>query len=336
MKKLFFVFLSASLLLLAFSCKNSLNTLAPYQDVTVVYGLLDQNDSIHYIRINKAYQTTGNAYTAATQYDSINYPAGTLNVQLQDYSNGSLVSTITLDTTSGVLVNPGTFSYPKQELYYTKHVINPNDQYNLIITNVKTNKVITGSTTMLPDVAVTVGGFSDFLSTSALDLTSPSAFPTTVEWSTNNEAMIYQLTMVFYYNEIDSIKKDTTTKMLNWIFGQQTSPTLESGYPMTQQYSGENFLQFVRTSLPLPASNIKRVAKYIEVMFVSGSSDLNVYILLSQPSLDVNQEKPFYTDLKNGVGIFTSRHIQSSIRPLSPQTVDSLVDSDPGLNFKPR
>src|SRR5579872_6243382 len=117
MKKIISFCIIAILLL---ACNNKLNILLPYKDITVVYGLLDQSDSVHYIRINKAFEGNGNAQVMAQQYDSINYPPGTLSVSLQDYNNGTLVRTIKLDTTYSIPVSPGVFSYPKQVEYYTK------------------------------------------------------------------------------------------------------------------------------------------------------------------------------------------------------------------------
>jgi hypothetical protein len=335
MKKIVYLFLSAATVINLLGCNNKLNILAPYKDVTVVYGLMDQSDTVHYIRVNRAYQTSGNAITAAAQYDSINYPVGTLTVQLQDWNNGSLVGTITLDTTTGINLNAGIFSYPKQVLYYTKQVLNPNDQYNLLITNVKTNKVITGSTTLLPDVNVTVAGFSDFLDNFPIDITNGVQYPTYIQW-TSGIATIYQLNMQFYYNSIDSVNKDTSLQYINWGFPEHVSS--QSGTVMSDAITCLGFQELIKTSFqPVPlGSPIKRVPLYMKVQFTSGSLDLNTYIQLSQPSLGINQDKPFYSDVTNGVGIYTARHTQTAIKPLDISTKDSIINGtiDRGLNFE--
>src|ERR1700722_3574820 len=131
-------------------CSNNLNVNAPYKDITVVYGLLDQNDTTHYIRINKAFLGQGNANTMAQVYDSINYPAGALTVSLQDYDpNGDPPTNLPLSTTMNIPVSPGVLSYPNQIEYYTKAALNPNDLFKLVITNNQTGKVVTGSTYLL-------------------------------------------------------------------------------------------------------------------------------------------------------------------------------------------
>src|ERR1700722_992454 len=92
------------IILLFIACNNKLNIDAPYKDITVVYGLLDQNDSAHYIRINKAFLGIGNALTMAQQYDSINYPTGTLTVILKDFDVNGDSTTIPLNPTMSIPV----------------------------------------------------------------------------------------------------------------------------------------------------------------------------------------------------------------------------------------
>src|SRR5581483_6552542 len=142
--------LLVSVITLFYACKNDVKILAPYKDIPVIYGLLDQSDTTHYIRVNKAFEGLGNSYAMAQQYDSINYPVGTITVQLQNLNTSS---TITLDTTTAIALDPGIFSYPKQVVYYTKAAIDPTAQYKLIVTNEKTGKVCTGTATLLPDVS---------------------------------------------------------------------------------------------------------------------------------------------------------------------------------------
>ena len=51
------------LLLLSFitACETDFDVNAPYQDITIVYGILDIDDSISYVKINKAFLGEGDA-----------------------------------------------------------------------------------------------------------------------------------------------------------------------------------------------------------------------------------------------------------------------------------
>ena len=42
------------------SCETDFDTTTDWEDITVVYGIIDQNDSMQYIKINKAFLGEGN------------------------------------------------------------------------------------------------------------------------------------------------------------------------------------------------------------------------------------------------------------------------------------
>jgi hypothetical protein len=331
MKKYFPTSLFLLLTLLNSQCKNEVKILAPYKDIPVIYGLLDQNDSVHYIRVNKVYAGIGNAYVIAKQYDSINYPVGTITVQLQDLNTNN---TVTLDTTTAISLSAGIFSYPYEVLYKTTEKLDSTHQYKLTVMNNKTGKVASGSTALLPDISVDP---PNYLTNSPINIYPDTTTPSVVSWATNSRAIIYQFTMRFFYNEIDTLARDTVHSYLDWVFAAQISPTLGSGYFMSDKFRGIDFLHLLYAEIsPINGRSIKRVPVSILVSFTSGSLDLNTYIQLSEPSLTVNQEKPFFTDIKNAVGIFTGRHIQSSNKPLGFITLEMIDTSSliKPLNFK--
>jgi hypothetical protein len=313
-KNLKYAFIGVMSLWLA-SCSNNLNIQAPYKNITVVYGLLDQSDSAHYIRVNRAFEGIGNAYTIAKIYDSVYYPTNQITVQLYDVNSNK---TINLTPDSTIPLPPGTFSYPKQMLYKTTAPLNVTDVYNLIVTNEKTHQQTTGSTALLSDV--------NFTTNIAFQSTFPMLFSTTsnstIQWTTNPNTRIYQMTLRFYYSEtISSVK---TEKYIDWIFGSQTTASLAGGANMTYAYNGIQFLNIVKAYIPVNDS-AKRTADSIRMIFTSGSDDLNTYIQLSQPSLGINQDIPTFSDVKNGIGIYTARHIQTITKPVSVITNDSLI-----------
>ena len=71
MKKrlVFFVFIIS----LFAACSTDFNINADWQEITVVYGLLNQKETTHYIKINKAFLGEGNALTMAQIEDSSSY-----------------------------------------------------------------------------------------------------------------------------------------------------------------------------------------------------------------------------------------------------------------------
>ena len=67
------IFIIASFIVFFFSCKNELNINAPYKEVPSVYAVLNPQDPIQMIRINKVFLGEGNANEMAQISDSINY-----------------------------------------------------------------------------------------------------------------------------------------------------------------------------------------------------------------------------------------------------------------------
>ena len=64
-------------------CNNEVDLLAPHQDIPVVYCILNQNDSVHYVRLEHSFAGAANAYEMAKEFDSIYYPEA--NVWLEEY-----------------------------------------------------------------------------------------------------------------------------------------------------------------------------------------------------------------------------------------------------------
>jgi len=323
-KGLSFIIVS-TVILATTACNNKLNVLAPYKNITVVYGLMDQSDTAHYIRVNKAFLGNGNAYTMASQFDSSYYPANQLSVQLLCFnSQGTQSATINLTADSSIPLPPGTFSYPKQILYKTKAKLNQIDNfggsntYELVVTNKKTKDVVTGSTQLLPDVT-----FTDGLNGTQLIINSSSTNPTALKWYSTTGARIYQLTIRFWYYQKTSTASGE--QYLDWVFAPETAGTLQGGQNMEYTYNQQAFFQLVKTSVPI-IPGVYRKADSMSVVFTSGSDDFNTYIQLSQPSLGIDQDVPSFSDVKNGIGIYTSRHTQIITKQVYQQVYDTLVN----------
>jgi len=318
MRKIKYLFASALVAILVAGCKNDLNVLAPYKDIPVVYGLMDQSDTAHYIRINKVYEGPGNAYTMATVYDSIYYPTNEISVQLTDTSYGTWIKNIPLTPDSSIPVPPGTFSYPKQILYKTKYKLNPNDTYGLIITNEKTGKQITGSTILLQDVSFA----NNFATYPNMPMSFYSTAPSMVQWSSIQNSVIYQMTIRFFYYDSLPSNPRGSEQYLDWVF--PTVSASSAGYPLEYSYSGQGFLQFLKSSIPVVTGAYRR-SDSIGIIFTSGSNDLNTYIQLSQPSIGIDQDPPSFSDVKNAIGLFTARHTQILNKKIDPILRDSIM-----------
>jgi len=323
--------LIAFIAVVCISCKNSLNVQAPYKDITIAYGLMDQNDPIHYIRINKGFEGNGNAYTMATQYDSIYYPVSSITAVLEDSNTttDAIVNIIHLDTTTTVPLGPGTFSYPKQLLYYTKTTLNPNDCYNLVLTNTKTGKITHGSTPLLQDINFI--NPSNMPSLNTVFYLGSNPYPTEIEWYSSVNARIYQMSLLFYYDNQVGNGPRVLQAPLQLVFAPQIAPNLEGGAKMVYDISCQQLFSLITT---LQAENgVSRYADSLGFIFTSGTDDLNTYIQLSQPPTGINQDVPSFSDITNAVGLYTARHVQTFYKKIDPATFDSIAGTNQEQRF---
>ena len=137
-------------LFLLVACNDELIINADYKDITIVYGLLNIDDSIHYIKISKAFLNKNNdAIVIAQNPDSLYYK-DSLRVVLDEYKNGSLNRSIYLFKTYSTDKDSGIFAWPGQYLYRTAVTkLDPDATYLLSITNMKTGKVIQSQSTLV-------------------------------------------------------------------------------------------------------------------------------------------------------------------------------------------
>lgn len=320
------------------SCSTDVDINAPWKDITIVYGLLNQNDNIHYIKVNKAFLGDASAYEMAAISDSVNYQNISVMVYKIKTSNGTsdtiktyLFQDTVMDKDPGVFANDNNIIYFNTEELITTTEANNIEDYSFAL-NIyipKYDKTVTGSSTLISKLlvarpnsyqpTVTLKGVSDY----------------SVEWTSTEGAKLYQLTLGFHYYELTAT--DTTEHYLEYPLASRTSQTDIGGEKMTQSINGGSFFQYLATNIEEDA-NIRRIVKEecLDFTFVVGSSDLNTYIEVSSPSNGIVQEKPAYTNINNGIGIFSSRFDKTIFgKTLDQKTIDSLaVNNDTrNLNF---
>lgn len=312
MKKLVFLF-ATILISLFFSCSTDFDVNAEWKDITVVYCLLNQNDSVNLVKVNKAFLGEQDAYIMAQVSDSFNYK--NINVSLERWENNNLLQTIILDTTY-INKEPGTFATDNNIIYKTTDSIYADSEYKLVI-NIPGKEPVTSSTKLIDGFRVLnnfeapqrVIGFS-------------SSSPETIEWYSSENARLYELTIRFHYYEITG--SVTVAKFFDWKQPTKLSTNLDGLEKMSLEIPGESFYQFIATNISVDES-VKRIAGCLDFMFMLGGDDLNTYIEVSRPSNTIVQEKPAFTNIVNGVGIFSCRYDKNIFgKELSDRSIDSL------------
>lgn len=332
------IFFLLSFLILISACTTDFDVTGEWKEIAVVYGVLDKNDATHYIRVNKAFLGDENAYRMAEENDSINF--SNLTVRLFEFTeSGTLVDSFDLDTTSvtlqnGIFGNPGN---PIQRLWKTNRTLNQNYIYKLKVINNFSGKIVTSETPIVKNFGIT----------------QPSASPSSkIAFVGNNDAYsqysvkfvpaingkMYETTVVFYYRDVNLSTLDTVAKTVRWKQGAYIADMNENLIQINLE--GENFYNYIKASVPVPPANVKRLIgkgdfdaegdgnadDHIDIEINVGGTELYNYIEINKPAASgVLLDKPTYSNVENGLGVFSTRGKHSVInKGLSVKSINEL------------
>ncbi|HVA99282.1 MAG TPA: hypothetical protein VNG53_10340, partial [Bacteroidia bacterium] len=116
----------------------------------------------------------------------------------------------------------------------------------------------------------------------------------------------------------------TTQKYVDWNFPSQNSLDLIGGENMESDFYADAFFEYLGNVIPVNPG-VSRTFTSLVFNFTVGSDDFNTYLEVTAPSLGINQTKPNFSDITNGLGLFTSRYITSKSVGLTTATLDSLA-----------
>ena len=303
------------------SCETDFDVNGEWEEVTVVYGLLDAGDEIktQQIKISKAFLGKMDALQMAQHADSINFEKGELDVKVIRVKNNGITDTIALDEVP-TLRNDGVFN--DSIIVYTfenNNFLNSNSIYELLIKNNITGNEVSSTTNIISGFNFDMGaGFPfGFIETWIPGNPSATKFSSTVvTWgnSTDNGVQ-YQIELIFNYNENDIAK--------NLIY---TSSVLEETNIF--EFEGEKFFNFLKNELvkdPL----IERKFLSIDLIMTVGSEDLKTYRIINEEITGIVQERPQFTNIDNGIGLFSSRFTKTREGfDIADRTIDYLVSID--------
>ena len=303
------------------SCETDFDVNAEWEEVTVVYGLLNAGigEETQKIRINKAFLGKMDALQMAQHADSINFEKGELAVKVIRVKNNGITDTIALVEVP-TLRNDGIFN--DSIIVYTfenNNFLNSNSIYELLIKNNITGNEVSSTTNIISGFNFDMGaGFPfGFIETWIPGNPSATKFSSTVvTWgnSTDNGVQ-YQIELIFNYNENDIAK--------NLIY---TSSVLEETNIF--EFEGEKFFNFLKNELvkdPL----IERKFLSIDLIMTVGSEDLKTYRIINEEITGIVQERPQFTNIDNGIGLFSSRFTKTREGfDIADRTIDYLVSID--------
>jgi len=333
-----------TLALLLFSCKNDLKLNAPYKEIPSIYAVLNPQDKIQMIRVNKVFLGEGDANKMAQVADSVNYPAGELSITLERFVNGvKSVATpngnkmeITFRD-SVITTEPGAFT-TTQRIYVTGDKLFTTGNYSLKVKNNRSGNVFTSTTAALDSISST--GYApfqngnywgdpaniNFLGNKGIFIDYSDESPTYALRIRPNEAIIYQTTMRLHY--LDSMFTGLVKyASVDFAFQRQNAKDAamlgNQGPFLSNTFKAVDVLntvanQMAASSTPV-ASIVGRRMYRIDFIVYCTTQDYVDYLEFSAPSLSIAQEKPLYSnfDGKKALGIFAFRSRYHIAREMS-------------------
>lgn len=329
-------------LLFTSACSTDIDINGEKKDVAVVYCILSTNSQYQYIKINRAFLGEGNALEFSTIPDStlFNYD---LTVMLQETdNNGIVIRDCVIDTVniyqSGGIFFEGFQPYYRAKIndYYSIKYdtagkidrtdtlwLNPASVYKLTIIDPVKGNIYESSTSSIPWFTINqpnTGTPPNGFSTINLGADNVS----TMEWKSAENGKLYDVAFEFtYYEVFDSNPGDTIVKSFSWPIGSVKSSDLDGNETMTISYNNHDFYYLISTKAD-ERDDVTRFPGLVKLSITVGGEELSTYIDINQPSGSIIQERPTYSNISNGIGLFSSKFIRTHYYQLGNSSVDTL------------
>jgi hypothetical protein len=336
----FFAFLFVVVIISVTSCSTEVELNAPYQSTTVVFGLVNPDfngDNLinaldtQWIKINRTFLGEGNNNDYAAVRDSSEYHDDDfISKVVQRMNDGEVVEEYPLisKVVSNKDVN-GIFYGPEQTLYYfvpPAGGLNQSSEYKILLRFVDGREV--SGTTNLVDYATF--SWQSPQENATILMANPGSDgnvlyvdPVSVRWYPAKNASLYDVILRFHYTELiyDNTgwigePVSTTVKSLDYSLGTVVPQSITSSEALKVEFDGEGFYSFIRNSIPVNAFAKRIIGNYdaiqqrtecFDVLLTIGNEELASYIEVNSPSTTIVQERPTYTNINNGLGLFASR-----------------------------
>lgn len=310
------------------ACSTELDVKAPYKDITVVYGLLSINEQQHFVKINKAFLGDGDALVMAMIPDSSEYDPEELgtgefgNIRVEQWNNNNLVATHWLRDTIVEDREPGIFFNPVQRLYYFNATLDPTHLYRFV-GDIRGER-ITATTDLVRDFSPA----STLLANTPLNLMGPGntygSF--NIRWNTGIGGKRYDPGFRFRYLEVRGT--DTIPRAVARNLGTRLAMNADQGgQQMEILLDGETFFVILGNAIPADAAVTKRIFTGLDITFGVANEDFTTYLAVTDPVTGIVEERPPFTNVENGFGLFASRFSREIIgRRFNDVTVNELIN----------
>lgn len=313
-------------------CSTDVELNAPYDSKTVVFSLLDPGLDTQWVKINRTWLGEGDNLLVAAIRDSSEYQSGAFEGVVQEVQNGNVISTYALhDTLLNNKETNGIFFAPEQRAYYfaTPTGLNSNSEYRISLDF--PNKVdVEASTDIIASVVGNIiyppVGNDDFKMNWANVSSNGTVYATqNIKWSSTANAKRYEAKLRIWIKEKEyadnaqTILVDERIISLDWSLGTESPATTNGGETILLPVNGESFYRFLASRFEENPKMrrelgiwdpVVQIARSFDLVLVVANEELDTYLDINSPVTGIIQERPEYTNVSNGLGLFASRSSQ--------------------------
>jgi hypothetical protein len=309
---------------------------ADFRDIPIVYGLLDLDNEVNYIRIQKAFlpKDGESALDVALNPDSLYY--NNIDVRLERVDNGESYPLERVDGEDeglekgeGVFANQPNYVY-KLDLTGDEELI-ADREYRLIINR--------GDN--LPEVTANAKVVGEAMFTSPFEVGQINIRyrDFDVTWRKAPAAAFYDLKMEIFFLEEDPASPGSfNEKSVIWNIENNIVPGSAS-QAVNYEFEGESFYQFIGGRLD-DNQGFERIFQSLDFILDCGGNEIFEYINIGQANTGITSSQiiPTYTNLSEGFGVFSSRsRLRYENFTLKAESRDSLANGiytqDLGFEF---
>ena len=326
-KAIFFL----SVILSIVSCDNDVDINSSFEEVTLVYGLLDRNVDTQFVKINRTFLDDQlSAVDLAKQTERIYYDSLTVSLTNEQTNEVIPLSEIVKPK------NPGIFSNEENVLYYTDQKLDAETAYSLKIVKPDSSVTLGRATTInkvdILNPKVFNGPFIGRNNVSFTNRTATSINDYTFEFRPDKRIGEFEVKMNFLYTE-RTPNGDVPRKVvinITRIFPPLIDPQNFSFPKFQFPFNGELFFRAIEEQVPaadIPTKKIIDQVNNIEIEIYAADRDYAFYRELNGPIDGLAQTRPEFTNVENGIGLFASRYSLVGISQISESTTNYLIQT---------
>lgn len=304
--------------IILFSCSTDVDINGKWNDIPIVYCVLDQSAEYQYVKVNKSFLGNKPASEMAQISDSLFYKK--VKVYLHEYKNEYKTNTWVFDEVTSIDKDSGFFASDKNIIWRKKINLDEDAVYKLEVNINDGEHIVKGETKLISGIAITMPTSIQAIPVELKNYKADSEY----KYKNGENGKVFQMNL--YFNYLEVYNGDTTYHSISWAQSKDYKNT-EGNSEVNGKFSVMAFYNLIISQIPKPREGAKRLVKMPESLvynLVVVDENYMIFMEVTEPSSGLVQEKPSFTNLLNGFGLFASRFNIYRPKMLSRPSLDSL------------